>query len=59
MWWRLSLLCPPELEESLVWKLNDLGLHRHALQHAQKRRIAERCCCGYLNRNGQRRIASS
>ncbi len=26
--------CPPELEESLVWKLNDLGLHRHAVQHA-------------------------
>lgn len=34
MWWRLSMVCPPELEESLVWKLNDLGLHRHALQHA-------------------------
>lgn len=28
------MVCPPELEESLVWKLNDLGLHRHALQHA-------------------------
>ena len=26
--------CPPELEESLLWKLTDLGLHRHALQHA-------------------------
>ena len=26
--------CPPELEESLVWKLNDLGLHRHAVQYA-------------------------
>ena len=26
--------CPPELEESLVWKLNDLGLHRFALQHS-------------------------
>ena len=34
MWWRLSMACPPELEESLVWKLNDLGLHRHAVQHA-------------------------
>ena len=34
MWWRLALPCPPELEESLVWKLTDLGLHRHALQHA-------------------------
>ena len=26
--------CPPELEESLAWKLNDLGLHRFALQHS-------------------------
>ena len=34
MWWRLSLPCPAELEESLIWKLNDLGLQRHALQHA-------------------------
>ena len=34
MWWRLTLPCPPELEESLVWKLTDLGLHRHAVQHA-------------------------
>jgi len=34
MWWRLTMGCPPELEESLVWKLNDLGLHRHAVQHA-------------------------
>ena len=34
MWWRLSMACPPELEESLVWKLNALGLHRHAVQHA-------------------------
>ena len=33
MWWRLTMACPPELEESLVWKLNDLGLHRHAVQH--------------------------
>ncbi|CAE07049.1 putative methyltransferase for Ribosomal protein L11 [Parasynechococcus marenigrum WH 8102] len=28
------MACPPELEESLVWKLTDLGLHRHAVQHA-------------------------
>ena len=28
------MACLPELEESLVWKLNDLGLHRHAVQHA-------------------------
>ena len=34
MWWRLTMSCPPELEESLVWKLTDLGLHRHAVQHA-------------------------
>ena len=34
MWRRLTMGCPPELEESLVWKLNDLGLHRHAVQHA-------------------------
>ena len=34
MWWRLSRACPPELEESLVWKLKALGLHRHAVQHA-------------------------
>ena len=34
MWWRLTMACPPELEESLVWKLIDLGLHRHAVQHA-------------------------
>jgi ribosomal protein L11 methyltransferase len=34
MWWRLTMACPPELEESLVWKLTDLGLHRHAVQHA-------------------------
>ncbi len=34
MWWRLTLPCPPELEESLLWKLTDLGLHRHAVQHA-------------------------
>ena len=36
MWWRLSLPCPAELEESLLWKL-DLGLHRHAVQHAPER----------------------
>ena len=34
MWWRLTMACPPELEESLVWRLTDLGLHRHAVQHA-------------------------
>ena len=34
MWWRLSLPVQPELEESLLWKLNVLGLHRVAVQHA-------------------------
>ena len=34
MWLRLSMPCPPELEESLAWKLNDLGLHRFAVQHS-------------------------
>ena len=34
MWWRLSLQVQAELEESLLWKLNDLGLHRVAVQHA-------------------------
>ena len=34
MWWRLSLPVQAELEESLLWKLNVLGLHRVALQLA-------------------------
>lgn len=34
MWWRLSLPVQSELEESLLWKLNVLGLHRVAIQHA-------------------------
>ena len=33
MWWRLSLPLPPVLEESLLWKLESLGLHRSAVQH--------------------------
>ncbi|MCH9714516.1 MAG: 50S ribosomal protein L11 methyltransferase [Cyanobacteria bacterium] len=32
-WWRLELLAPPELEESLVWKLEMLGISRVALHH--------------------------
>jgi len=32
-WWRLELLALPELEESLIWKLNQLGIHRVALRH--------------------------
>ena len=34
MWWRLSLPLHPVLEESLLWKLESLGLHRLAVQHA-------------------------
>ena len=34
MWWRLSLPVQAELEESLLWKLNVLGVHRLAVQHA-------------------------
>ncbi|RZO12800.1 MAG: 50S ribosomal protein L11 methyltransferase [Synechococcus sp. MED-G135] len=33
-WWRLSLPLQPELEESLLWKMESLGLHRLAVQHA-------------------------
>jgi len=33
-WWRLSLPLEPELEESLLWKLDSLGLHRLAVVHA-------------------------
>ena len=32
-WWRLAMAAPPELEESLLWKLPQLGIHRVALQH--------------------------
>ena len=32
-WWRLELAALPELEESLVWKLDVLGIPRVALQH--------------------------
>lgn len=32
-WWRLELLSLPELEESLLWKLNDLGIPRVAVRH--------------------------
>jgi ribosomal protein L11 methyltransferase len=32
-WWRLALLAPPELEESLLWKLGELGISRVALRH--------------------------
>ena len=32
-WWRLELVCAPELEESLLWKLPTLGITRVALTH--------------------------
>jgi ribosomal protein L11 methyltransferase len=32
-WWRLELAALPELEESLLWKLTDLGILRVAVQH--------------------------
>ena len=32
-WWRMELASPPELEESLLWKLGVLGIPRVALQH--------------------------
>jgi len=32
-WWRLEMLSLPELEESLLWKLNDLGIPRVAVRH--------------------------
>ena len=32
-WWRLELPSLPELEESLLWKLNTLGISRVALRH--------------------------
>ncbi|NCV92109.1 MAG: 50S ribosomal protein L11 methyltransferase [Synechococcaceae bacterium WB7_3xG_012] len=33
-WWRLELLALPELEESLTWKLNALGIPKVALRHS-------------------------
>ena len=32
-WWRLEMAAPEELEESLLWKLNSLGIPRVALRH--------------------------
>jgi ribosomal protein L11 methyltransferase len=32
-WWRLETPSLPELEESLIWKLNALGIPRVAVQH--------------------------
>ena len=35
-WWRLQLLALPELEESLLWKLQALGIHRVAIEHTPR-----------------------
>lgn len=32
-WWRMELVSLPELEESLIWKLNTLGIPRVAVRH--------------------------
>ncbi|MFM7463911.1 MAG: 50S ribosomal protein L11 methyltransferase [Cyanobium sp.] len=32
-WWKLSLALPGDLEESLLWKLPELGVHRVAVVH--------------------------
>lgn len=32
-WWRLELALAPELEESLLWKLPELGISRVAVRH--------------------------
>ncbi|KEF43094.1 MAG: ribosomal protein L11 methyltransferase [Cyanobium sp. CACIAM 14] len=34
VWWRLEMAAPAELEDSLLWKLPQLGVSRIALQHA-------------------------
>ena len=31
-WWRLELEPPGELEESLLWRLESLGVHRLAVR---------------------------
>jgi ribosomal protein L11 methyltransferase len=33
-WWRLEMEAPPELQDSLLWKLDQLGIRRVALRHA-------------------------
>jgi ribosomal protein L11 methyltransferase len=33
-WWRLEMAALPELEESIIWKLNALGIPRVAVRHA-------------------------
>ena len=31
-WWRIEIGIPAELEETLLWKLDDLGINRVAVQ---------------------------
>jgi ribosomal protein L11 methyltransferase len=45
LWWRLEMEVAPELEESLLWKLESVGVRRVALRHrpglsAQRRLLA-------------------
>jgi len=46
-WWRLELPLPPELEESLLWKLPQLGIPRLAVRHRPER-PAERLLQAWL-----------
>jgi ribosomal protein L11 methyltransferase len=46
-WWRLELAIPPELEESLLWKLESLGVQRLAVLH-RPQAAAERELVGWL-----------
>jgi len=46
-WWRLELAVPEELEESLLWKLNSLGIPRVALRHRPET-PRDRCLLAWL-----------
>jgi len=37
VWWRLELPALPELEESILWKLDSLGIQRLAVRHTPDR----------------------
>ena len=45
-WWRLALPIADELEESLIWKLTELGICRTAVQNAPEK--AERTLLAWL-----------
>ncbi len=36
-WWRLEMAALPELEESIIWKLNALGIPRVAVRHVPEK----------------------